>query len=91
MEQDDHGELKRLLRENITLAQENNLLLKKLHRNALWTFWVRILWYVLLIGLPFVVYFFFLEPYFQAFGSSIEIFTNGMQEIPGWKQLFEGE
>ncbi len=80
-------EIKYLLEKNTELLKENNLLLKKLHRNAVWGFWFRIVWYLFLIGLPFALYFYILEPYFEALGSSYEVFSVGMQEIPGWKQF----
>jgi hypothetical protein len=76
----DHEEMIRLLR-------ENNELLKKLHRHNVIGFWVRITWYALLIGLPFAVYFYVLEPYFNAFGANYETFRQGMAEIPGLKGL----
>jgi hypothetical protein len=88
MQPDQHStEIKYLLEKNTELLKENNLLLKKLHRRAVWGFWFRIVWYVLLIGLPFALYFYILEPYFTALGSSYEVFSEGMQEIPGWKQF----
>jgi len=80
-------EIKEILKRQTILLQENNLLLKKLHRNALWGFWFRIIWYVALVGLPFALYFYVLEPYFTALGSSYDVFSAGMQEIPGWKQF----
>lgn len=85
----DHADLKRMMQKNTALLEENNTLLKKIHRNALWGFWIRIVWYVLLIGLPFALYFYLLEPYFAALGSSYETFSVGIQEIPGWKQFSE--
>ncbi|MFT5036882.1 MAG: membrane protein insertase Oxa1/YidC/SpoIIIJ [Candidatus Azotimanducaceae bacterium] len=89
METDDaeHGEMKALLKRNSELIEENNKLLKKLHRNAVWGFWMRIVWYAVLIGLPFALYFYVLEPYFTALGSDYEIFKAGMQELPGLKTL----
>jgi hypothetical protein len=89
MERDSHAELKELILENTELLKENNKLLRKIHRNALIEFWVRICWYVLLIGLPFALYFYVLEPYFTAMGSSYSTFSTGMQELPGWKQVLE--
>ena len=80
-------EIKEILKRQTTLLLENNILLKKLHRNAVWGFWFRIVWYVALVGLPFALYFYVLEPYFTALGSSYDIFSAGMQEIPGWKQF----
>jgi len=83
----DGTELRRLLKINRELLEENNTLLRKIHRNALLGFWLRLTWYVLLIGLPFALYFYVLEPYFTALGSSYDVFKVGIQELPGWKQL----
>ena len=82
-------EMKYLLEKNTKLLEENNKLLKKIHRNGVIGFWFRVVWYTLLIGLPFALYFYILEPYFTALGSSYEVFSAGMQEIPGWKQFSE--
>ena len=87
METDAHTELKELLEEHSQLLKENNKILKKLYRNDILGIWARILWIVLLIGLPFALYFYVFEPYFTALGSSYETFSAGMQEIPGWKQF----
>lgn len=85
-----HADIQRSLDKNAKLLEENNQILKKIHRQNLITLWVRIAWYVLLIGLPFALYFYILEPYFEAFGSSFEVFSAGIQEIPGWKILNQG-
>ncbi len=74
----DHDEMLRLLR-------ENNEILKKLYRHSIIGFTLRVIWYVILIGMPFAVYFYVLEPYFEAFGSNYETFRQGMAEIPGFK------
>jgi len=84
---DDHLQIRTLMKENKRLLEENNELLKQIYRNGLITFWIRIGWYVFLIGLPFALYFYVLEPYFEALGSSYEVFSAGIQEIPGWKQF----
>lgn len=82
-------EYRELLEQNVALLKENNRLLRKIHRNDMIGLWIRLLWYVLLIGLPFALYFYVLEPYFTAMGSSYETFSAGVQEIPGWKQFAE--
>jgi hypothetical protein len=82
-------EMKHLLEKNSKLLEENQVLLKKMHRSAVWGMWIRIIWYVMLVGLPFALYFYILEPYFTVLGSSYEVFSTGMQEIPGWKQFNE--
>lgn len=85
----NNADLEHKLERNRQLLEENNTLLKRLDRNARWSFWLQILWYVFLIGMPFALYFYVLEPYFSALGSSYETFNAGMQEIPGWKQFNE--
>lgn len=80
-------EIRYILEQNTALLKENNMLLKKMRRNATIGLWFQITWYVVLIGLPFALYFYILEPYFEALGSSYEVFSAGMQEIPGWKQF----
>ena len=80
-------DIKSAIEKNSKLLQENNQLLKKIHRNGIWGFWLRILWYTILIGLPFALYFYVLEPYFEAMGSSYETFKAGVNEIPGLKGL----
>jgi hypothetical protein len=82
-----HEEILRLLRENKDLAEQNHELLRKLYRNDMIGITVRIIWYAILIGLPFAVYFYLLEPYFEVFGSNYEVFRQGMAEIPGLKGL----
>ena len=84
-----HKKMEELLVQNSELIAENNKLLKKIHRNGVWSFWTRITWYVVMIGLPFALYFYVLEPYFTALGSSYETFSAGMQEIPGLRLILE--
>ena len=87
MEQDPHVEMQKLMEQNAALLRENNQLLKKIHRYGMMAFWVRAIWYVLLVGLPFALYFYILEPYFTALGSNYEVFKAGIAEIPGLKGL----
>ncbi len=84
---DDLKNLEHLMEKNSKLLEENNDLLKKIHRNGLLAFWIRIGWYIVLIGLPFALYFYVLEPYFTAMGSNYEVFKAGINEIPGLKGL----
>jgi hypothetical protein len=83
----EHGEMLRLLRENNELARQNNALLRKLYRHNIIGFTIKTIWIALLIGVPFAVYFYFLQPYFEAFGANYELFRQGMAEIPGLKGI----
>lgn len=87
--ENSHNEIKRLLEENTEILKQNNKILRKMYRNDIIGIWVKLIWFVLLIGLPFALYFYVLEPYFTAMGSSYEVFSVGMQEIPGWKQFHQ--
>lgn len=84
---EEHRELRVAMKQNAELIRENNKLLKKLYRQNLIGFWVRLFWYALLIGLPFALYFYIFEPYFEAFGANYEVFKAGIGEIPGLKEL----
>ncbi len=87
--QTDFEEIKRMLAKNTDQLEENAQLLKKINRNQVFSFWIKVSWYVLLIGLPFALYYYILQPYFAALGSSYDTFSAGLQEIPGWKQFSE--
>ena len=43
----------------------------------------------MIIGIPFVFYYYVIEPYFSSLGSSFQTFQDGLQEVPGWKQFYE--
>ncbi len=88
-DKDEQSILHELILENQRLLTENNQLLKKIRRSAVISFWVRLVWTMILIGIPFVLYYFVIEPYFESLGSSFETFQQGLQEIPGWKQFYE--
>lgn len=84
---DTHEELLRLTRENNELLKQNHEYLRKMYRNDMIGLTLRVVWYALLVGLPFAVYFYVLEPYFEAFGANYELFRQGIAEIPGLKGL----
>lgn len=81
--------LHELMLENQRLLTENNELLKKIRRAGLISFWFKIVWILIILGAPFLLYFYVVEPYFTSLGSSFEVFQKGLQEVPGWKQFHE--
>lgn len=83
----DHQEIKALLTRNAELLEENNKMLKSIKSHIWWNLVIRIVWYAVLIGLPFVLYFYVLEPYFALFGSDYELFRAGVGELPGLKSM----
>ena len=87
-DKNEHQLLHELMLENKKLLSENNELLKKMRKLSVWSFWLRMAWSLILVGAPFVLYFYVLEPYFTSLGSSFDQFYQGMREIPGWKQFY---
>jgi len=84
---EEHAGMRHLIEQNTKLLEENNRLLKKLHRFHIYGAWIKVLWLALIIGLPFALYFYVLEPYFERLGASYEVFHAGISEIPGLKGL----
>lgn len=65
----DHSEeIKKLLEENLKVVKANHELLEKMHKIHIYTFWMKALWFGVIIGVPFLVYYAILQPYLQAFG-----------------------
>lgn len=71
--------------EILHLLKENNVILKKLRRNGIIDLWLRLIWYAVLIGLPFVLYFYILEPYFAVLGIPSEKLRLGIGGLPVFK------
>ncbi len=78
--------MERIVERNIELTEENNCLLKKLHYQATIAFWFRIVWFGILLGLPFIAYFYVLEPVLFGLGSDYENFKIFLEtyKIPGF-------
>ena len=84
---DEQSEILRLLKENTVLAHDNNELLKKIHRWNIVGMSLKSIWFVFIIGFPFLFYFYIVQPYFSALGSDYQVFKAGINEIPGLKVL----
>lgn len=63
-----YGHLEELLKENLALAKENNRLLKRLHRNALIGLIVRVVLWLLVLGVPL----YFLSSYLSPIVATLE-------------------
>ncbi len=84
---EDHEAVRKLLEDNHRLLEENHRLLIKMHRYSFISLCVQLLWYAVLIGFPFALYYYVIGPYFSAFGSNYETFMLGINEIPGLKGI----
>ena len=83
----DQKEMMKLIKENAELLKENNELLRKIHKQHIYGVVFKFVWFAVIIGLPFAIYFYVLEPYFDALGANYEVFRDGLSEIPGLKGL----
>lgn len=86
-------ELKELVKANLELTKENHKLLEKIHRLHVYSFWFKALWFAVIVGLPFVIFYFLLEPYVAALGITSEEFKVMVHNVseffssPSWKVL----
>lgn len=85
--EDLHEEMLRLTRENNEFIKKNHEYLRKINRRAAVSMWISVVWYTIVIGLPFAFYFYIVEPYFTTLGADYETFREGMAEIPGLRGL----
>ncbi len=86
----EHEELAHLLKENRVILQENNRLveennslLRKMRRNAIIGFWVKLIWIIIIIGGPLLIYWYVLQPILESlpFGDSGSSFEAQMQQF----------
>lgn len=85
--ENDQKTLQELILENQRLLTENNQLLKKIEKVNIWSFILRLVWFLILIGVPFFAYYYLIEPFIAADGSALESGMTWLQNIPGWKQF----
>lgn len=85
-----NDDLEVLVRQNIQLTKENNRLLHKMRRAALWGTFFRIIWLAVIIGVPVVLYYYFLMPYYENLAESYQQFkTQVGGNIPGFGPLLD--
>ena len=82
----ENDEIKILLRKNLEIARENNRLLRKIRRSNLYGNIARIIWWAVILGLPVLLYYYFLQPQVQ---QLTEIYSGVGQEIQGFRDLFD--
>ncbi len=91
---EDHASLLEIARANNVLLEENNQMLKKMIRDARIAFWFKVALYALMLGLPFILFYYFLSPYLGLVsGSSSTQSTGGMvdlEQLQGVVDLYRG-
>lgn len=77
-------EIEEMVLENQKLLAENNELLKKIHRSNTWAFWLRIVWIAVILGLPFITYYYIVAPYYESLGIAFQFFGVNLPDITHW-------
>lgn len=77
-------EIEEMVLKNQEILAENNKLLKKINRSNTWAFWLRLLWIGIILGLPFLLYYYIVAPYYQSLDSAFEFFGVELPDIPTW-------
>jgi len=74
-------DLKTLLKRNLELTQENNALLRKMRRSAIYRNIMKVVWLAIIIGLPVYIYYYFLQPYIVQLLELYRDVETGTSEI----------
>lgn len=77
-----------LMLENQRLLSENNQLLKKMNKRSVLSFWIRLFFSAVFIGLLVFMYFYF-KPYITSLGSSFQSIQDNLQEVKGWSEFYD--
>lgn len=77
-------EEERMLRETVQLTRETNVLVKKIQKGLMWARVVKVIYWVILIGVT-VGAFYFVQPYIDGFRELYAGFANSQE---GLKTLF---
>ncbi|HCC05494.1 TPA: hypothetical protein DEP58_04310 [Patescibacteria group bacterium] len=88
MSQLDEMDVEELLRVNIRLTQENNKLLKKMHRAGIFNFWIRIVFFLLLVGSGYYVYRTYLQEYVVDLQGMYEELQEGVDSAKTMSEKF---
>lgn len=85
----DQKELHDILHQQNELLKANNQLLHKIHRYEMISFWSKVMWFVILIGLPILIYYYFLEPYTSGILETLKNFNETFHQVSGWERFTE--
>ncbi len=76
-------EERQMLQETLRLSQENNHLLHKVRRSAAISNIMQLVYWALILGLPVVLYFYFLQPYVEQTLQYYKNIQGGAEQAQG--------
>ena len=80
-------ELKQLVRQSITLSQDNNQMLHKMRSASRWGFVFRIVWWLTIVGVTGAIYYYFLGPYVE---QILQIFQKAQDTLNTFQSMGPG-
>jgi len=75
-------ELKKMMRENLELSQENNKLLRKMRRSILWGRLFNIVYWLVIIAAMFGAYY-VLQPFIEGLLGAYQSLLSGAEAVQG--------
>jgi len=90
-----NNELKNLVKENLELTKENNEILKKIRRGAIWGRVFRVLYWIVILGAMFGAYYIlqpFMDKLIEAYNNlmgGVENVQNIGNSLPDFSSLFD--
>lgn len=85
----NHEELKKLLVENQRLLIENNQLLNKMRRSAVISTIFRVIWFVIVLGLPVYAYFNYIQPNWENIKQKVDSLEQVTADSEFIKKLYD--
>jgi len=86
MSHEDENEIKELLRANLKLSHENNKMLRKMRRDSLIGFWIRILFFCLIAWGSYYTYQHYLGVYMD---QVLDMYSSLQEDVDMFKTLPE--
>ncbi len=74
-------EMQDLIKENIRLTRENNRLLRKLWRAELWSFWSKMFFMAVMVGVPVLIYRYYLADVVQDLWHTYDQVIEGVEQL----------
>ncbi len=79
MDPDAKITLKRILE----LTEENNRMLRSARRAAWWSGFFKVIWWVVILGLPFALYYYYLQPYMNELLGTYQNVKGAADKVQG--------
>lgn len=77
-----------IVKKTHALALENNEMLHTMRRNQRWAFFFRIVFWAIVIGLPLMLYYYFLAPYMTELKGTFDALQGQVESVQGVQESF---